>query len=184
MGMSATTPSDVAWDLEPLVDGDGPEGVDRQLDEAAQRATALAQAHAGKLAGVAPDAFAAAVTELAAINELIGRAGSYAHLRFATDTADPANGALMQRVQEKATAIETTLLFFELEWAALDDQRAEELMAAEGLDTARHFLRTARRYRPHLLSEPEERILAEKSITGSSAWSRLFEEVTSSIDVE
>ncbi len=61
--------------------------------------------------------------ELEAIHELLGRAGSYAALRFSTDTADPANGALLQKVQEQETAIETTLLFFELEWAALS-QRA------------------------------------------------------------
>ena len=67
--------------------------------------------------------------ELGAIYELVGRAGSYAALRFATDTADPARGALLQRVQERGTAIETKLLFFELEWAALDDERAEELLA-------------------------------------------------------
>ena len=56
--------------------------------------------------------------ELERINELVGRAGSYASLRFSTDTADPARGALLQRVQERATEIETKLLFFELEWAA------------------------------------------------------------------
>ena len=39
-------------------------------------------------------------------------------------------------MQERATAIETALLFFELEWAALDDARAEELLAADGLDFA------------------------------------------------
>ena len=98
-----------------------------------------------------------------AISELVGRAGSYAALRFAVDTADPANGALLQRVQERGTAIETTLLFFELEWAALADERAEELLAADGLDFCRHHLRTVRRYRPHLLTEPEEKILTEKA---------------------
>ena len=46
----------------------------------------------------------------------------------------PRNGALLQRVQEQETAIQTTLLFFELEWAALADERAEELLAGEGLD--------------------------------------------------
>ena len=75
--------------------------------------------------------------ELAAINELVGRAGSYASLRFSTDTADPARGALLQRVQERATEIETQLLFFELEWAALDDERAEELLAGDELDVLR-----------------------------------------------
>ena len=75
-------------------------------------------------------------------------------------------------------------MFFELEWAALDDDRAEALLAADGLDKARHYLRNARRYRPHLLSEPEEKIMAEKSVTGRDAWSRLFSELTSAIKVD
>jgi oligoendopeptidase F len=122
--------------------------------------------------------------ELAEILELVSRAGHYAMLRFATDTADPASGALLQRVQEQETAIQTTLLFFELEWAALPDERADGLLASDGLDFARHHLRTARRYKDHLLSEPEEKILAEKALSGSSAWTRLFEELTSAIEVE
>jgi oligoendopeptidase F len=121
--------------------------------------------------------------ELVAINERVSRAASYAMLRFAIDTADPARGALLQRVQERGTAIETQLLFFDLEWAALDDARADELLAGEGLDFCRHHLRTQRRYRPHLLSEPEERVLTEKAVTGRSAWGRLFAELTSAIEV-
>ena len=74
--------------------------------------------------------------ELAAINELVGKAASYASLRFSTDTADPARGALLQRMQERATEIETKLLFFELEWAAIDDARAEALLDAEGSSSA------------------------------------------------
>jgi oligoendopeptidase F len=75
-------------------------------------------------------------------------------------------------------------VFFDLEWAALPDHRADELLAGEGLDFARHHLHNVRRYRDHLLSEPEEKILTEKALTGSSAWTRLFEELTSAIDVE
>jgi oligoendopeptidase F len=122
--------------------------------------------------------------ELGELQEIAGRAGSFAMLNFSIDTADPARGALLQRMQEKATAIETALLFFELEWAALDDARADELLATDGLDFARHYLRTARRYRPHLLSEPEERIMTERSLTGRTAWTRLFEEQASAITVE
>ena len=177
------TVQDVAWDLAPLVRGDEESGPDLLLEEATTRAEAFAEAYAGRIAQLDPDEFAAAVTEVEAISELAGRAGNYAMLRFSVDTADPAIGALLQRVQEKGTAIETKLLFFELEWAGLEDERAEELMAADGLDTARHFLRSARRYRPHLLTEPEEKILAEKNISGASAWSRLFSEQVSAITV-
>ncbi|HWX75239.1 MAG TPA: M3 family oligoendopeptidase [Solirubrobacteraceae bacterium] len=173
-----------AWDLEPLLDGDGEAGVEPRLKDALARAQAFAARHAGKLAQLDGEELREAMQELAVIQELIGRAGTYAALRFAADTAEPANGALLQLVQERATAIETTLLFFELEWAALPDERAEELLAGEGLDFCRHHLRNVRRYREHLLSEPEEKILAEKAVTGASAWTRLFEELTSAIKVD
>ncbi|MCW3030625.1 MAG: oligoendopeptidase pepF/M3 family, partial [Solirubrobacterales bacterium] len=173
-----------AWDLEPLVEGDGPDGVESRLIDALERARQFAERYAGLLAQLDSDGLRAAMEELAAIHELAGRAGAYAALRFSTDTVDPANGALLALAQERGTAIETTLLFFELEWAALDDQRAEQLLAGDGLDFCRHYLRNVRRYREHLLSEPEEKIISEKALTGAGAWARLFEELTSAIDVE
>jgi oligoendopeptidase F len=176
--------TDVAWDLEPLVGGEGEAGADRLLDEAAERTAVFAERYAGRVAELDGPSLTEAVAELQAISDLSGRAGNFAALRFSVDTQDPANGALLQRVQERGAQLETQLLFFELEWAALDDARAEELLQAEGLDTARHFLRAARRYRPHLLTEPEEKILTEKSVTGSSAWSRLFSEQVSALEVE
>jgi oligoendopeptidase F len=174
---------EVAWDLDPLVDGEGPQGADRLLAEADERAARFAEAYAGHVVELDGEGLATAMAELEAIVDLIGRAGSYAMLRFAVDTADPANGALLARVQEKATAVETKLVFFELEWAGVDDARADELLSAEGLETTRHHLSTLRRYRPHLLSEPEEKLMTEKALTGREAWTRLFSEQTSAIRV-
>ena len=173
----------VEWDLGPLVDGAEGAGALRLLDEAEERARAFADTHAGRVADIDAAGLREAMLELGSIEELAGRAGTYAMLRFSVDTAEPEIGALLQRVQERGTTIETTLLFFDLEWAGLDDERAEELLAGEGLDFCRHHLRNLRRYRPHLLSEPEEKVLTEKAITGRGAWSRLFAEVTSAIEV-
>jgi oligoendopeptidase F len=172
-----------AWDLEPLVDSEGSEGVKRRMAEALERAQTFAASHADRLAELDSEGLRAAMSELAQIYELVGRGGYYAALRFSTDTADPANGALLQWVQEQETALQTTLLFFELEWAALTDERVEELLSGPGLDFCRHHLRNVRRYREHLLSEPEEKILTEKALTGASAWTRLFEELSSAIEV-
>ena len=172
------------WDLEPLADGQGVSGVERTLEEAVGLAGRFAQSYAGRVAELDAEQLERAMRELEQIEDLVGRAGSYASLRFSTDTADPERGALLQRVQERATEIETKILFFELEWAAVDDERADAVLAAPGLEFCRHHLRRARRYRPHLLSEPEEKLLAEKSISSQSSWSRLFGELVAALRVD
>jgi oligoendopeptidase F len=173
-----------SWDLEPLVGGRGAEGVVEMLTEARDRAEAFAQRHRGSVAELGAAGLADAMHELAAIHDLDGRAGSYAVLSFSLDTTDPERGALMQRARELSAAIETALIFFELEWNQVSDERADELLAADELDFCRHHLRTLRRYRPHQLSEPEERILTETTVTGGSAFQRLFTEQTSVIEID
>jgi len=177
------TAADVAWDLEPLVDGKGEGGVDELLDEAERVAASVAERR-GTVAQLDAAGLASVMRELASIAELAGQAASYAHLRFAADTTDPARGALLQHVEERGTSINTKILFFDLEWAALPDDRAAELLADEQLTFCRHYLVAARRYRPHLLTEPEELVMTEKAVTGRSAWSRLFSELTSTIAVD
>jgi oligoendopeptidase F len=173
-----------AWDLEPLVEARGPAGVEQLLLEARDRSATFAERHRGRVSELDAAGLADAMHELAAIHDLAGRAGSYAMLWFTLDTTDPPRGALIQKAQELGAAIETQLLFFELEWNLIDEERAEELLAAEGLDFCRHHLRTLRRYRPHQLSEPEERIATELDVTGSSAFRRLFTEQVSALEVQ
>ena len=187
--MTTASPPDQAlaaerWDLEPLVEGRGPQGVRDLMEQAGARARAFAELHRGRLPELDAGALAEAMRELADIYEQVGRAGSYAALWFSADTRDPERGALLQQVRERGAEIETSLLFFELEWNLLPDERADELLAAGELAFCRHHLRNMRRYLPHQLSEPEERILTETSVTGASAFRRLFTEQTSDLEVE
>ena len=177
------TADDVVWDLEPLLPRPGEEGLDDLLGAADAKADELAQQR-GKVAQFDADQLENFMRTLAEIHDLVGRAGSYAGLDFAADTTDAARGARMQMVEERSTAISTKLLFFELEWAELPDDAVEALLADDRLASARHYLRSARRYRPHLLSEPEEVILNEKAVTGRNAWQRLFEEQVSTVSVD
>jgi len=185
--MSAATPTDVnevTWDLSHLLDGreDAEAAVFELLDQADVKADEIA-ALRGTVAALEAATLAEVMRSMAEMSELIGRAGAYASLRFATDTTDASRGALMQKVQERATAINTKLIFFELEWAALPDDRAEALLEHEELAFCRHHLASERRYKDHLLSEAEEKILSEKSVTGRSAWARLYSEQQSTIEV-
>ncbi|MCP5025505.1 MAG: M3 family oligoendopeptidase [Actinomycetia bacterium] len=179
------TASDITWDIEPLLaDYTAAEpSVDGFLDRADEVAHDL-EAIRGQVAGLGTHELIAHLRTTSELHELVGRAANYASLRFAADTSDPANGALLQRVQERATAISTRLLFFDLEWAALDDRSAQAHLDHPDMGFVRHHLAGVRRYRPHLLTEPEEKILVEKNVTGSTAWGRLFDELTSAITIE
>ncbi|MFM8971849.1 MAG: M3 family oligoendopeptidase [Actinomycetota bacterium] len=180
---SDRTAESVVWDLAPLLPAAGDEGLRELLDRAEAR-VADCEGWRGRIADIDADGLAALVDAIAEIGDLLGRAESFAGLAFAADTTDPALGARMQLVDERATRIGTRLLFFELEWAALAEERAEVLLADVRLTPARHHLRSVRRYRTHLLSEAEEIILSEKALTGRGAWQRLFEEQVSAITVD
>ena len=127
------TGADVAWDLEPLVDGRGDAGVTALLEDAERRATDLA-GYRDRVADLDAAGVATLMHELAEISERLGRAGSYAALRFAVDTTDPARGALLAAMEERATAISNELLFVELEWAALPDEPVAAIIDDPALD--------------------------------------------------
>jgi oligoendopeptidase F len=186
---ATATPTDEAlerarWNLEPLVEDGGDEAALRMLDEAAERADAFAERYRGKVAELDAGGMAEAMHALEELSDLAGRAGTYASLKFAVDTLSPEVGSVMQQVRERSAAIQTTLLFFELEWNEVSDEQAEEILASDELAFCRHYLKMERRYRPHQLTEPEERILTETSVTGPGAFARLFTEQTSAITVD
>ncbi len=172
--------ADVRWQLDPLLGGTT---VEQLLDEADIVVDELAGAR-GSIAWLDSAGLASLMHRSAELEELLGRLGNYVMLRFSENTADPERGAQMMAVQERTTAMATKLVFFELEWAALDDERVDELLSEPAVDFCAHHLRNLRRYRDHLLSEPEEQLLTEKSVSGASAWVRLFDELTSAITVD
>jgi oligoendopeptidase F len=177
---SAGPAAGVRWDLSDLYPEPAEPTLERDLDAAEAAATRFAERYRGRVTSLDAAGLAAALDELEALLEPPGRAGAYAGLRFAADTASPANGALLQRVQERGSVIRNAVLFFQLEWVALDDARASALLASPALARRRHLLESMRRYRPHVLSEPEERILEELANTGERAWGRLFDEILAS----
>jgi oligoendopeptidase F len=183
--MESTDPAGLAagvrWDLSDLYAGPDDRAIDADLDRALERAGDFASRHRGAVARLSAADLAAAIDELEALDEPVVRAACYSQLLFAADTGDPRHGALMQHVQERISEIKNTLLFFELEWVAVEPATANALLDDPELAKRRHFLASVRRYRAHLLTEPEERILEETANTGRRAFSRLFDEIMSSM---
>ncbi len=174
------TAADVAWNIETLLDDASVDDILAEADVIADEITEFR----GRVADLDLAALVELQTKQATLGSLLSRAGHYVMLAFSENTADPERGAALQRVQEQSTAIATKTMFADLEWAAVSDEHADAMLANDELSFARHHLETLRANRAHLLSEAEETILAEKSVTGASAWVRLFDELTSAIEVQ
>ncbi|HKQ35431.1 MAG TPA: M3 family oligoendopeptidase [Nitrospiraceae bacterium] len=104
--------------------------------------------------------------------------GAYAYLWFSENTKDLAARSFKTKVEERLTALQNRLVFFDLWWQSVDENNARRLMAGTG--TLRYHLETIRRFKPHTLSEPEEKIINIKNVTGRSAVQSLYDVVTNS----
>lgn len=179
-----TGAEEVAWDLSDLyTSGDDPR-IEGDFAEAETAAAAFRDRYYGKVANLSAAELAEAIAEIEQIESIATRAIYFAHLEFSTNMADSARGALVAKLGERAAGLETQLLFFGLEWAAIEDGPADQLLAGPALDHWRHWLFTQRAFRPYLLTEPEEKILTEKAVSGVSAWTRLYEEVLGAMRVD
>jgi oligoendopeptidase F len=168
------------WNLADLYSGLDDPAIKRDLDRADAECAAFEESYKGKLADIArsPAAgatLAEAVRRYEAIDDLMGRLGSYAGLMHAGDTVDPARTKFYGDVQERLTAASTHLLFFTLELNRVDDALLQAAMADPALGHYRPWLDDTRRYKPYQLEDRVEQLFHEKSVTGYSAWNRLFD---------
>jgi oligoendopeptidase F len=168
------------WNLADLYSGPDDPAIKRDLDRTDAECVAFENAYKGKLADLAGSpaggaAFAEAVHQYEAIDDLMGRLGSYAGLMHAGNTVDPARTKFYGDVQERLTAASTHLLFFSLELNRIDEALLEAAMKAPALGHYRPWLEDVRRYRPYQLEDRVEQLFHEKSMTAYSAWNRQFD---------
>ena len=181
---TTTSAAGVRWDLSDLFAGPDDPALAAALDRVTRDADDFAAAYRGTInvvGGPSVEHLLAALRHLERVYDAQGRLGSYASLAFAADTQNVAIQNAQQRVQQRLTAVNNTTLFFDLEWQAVAEADAERLMADPRLADYAHSRRVERLYTPHTLSEPEEKMVREKDLSGVTAWSRLFTEQTSAL---
>jgi len=168
------------WNLADLYSGLDDPAIKRDLDRADTECIAFEETYKGKLADLAAApqggaALAAAVRSYEAIDDLLGRLGSYAGLMHAGNTVDPARTKFYGDVQDRMTAASTHLVFFGLELNRIDDAVMEAAMGDPALGHYRPWIEDVRRYRPYQLEDRVEQLFHEKSTTGYAAWNRQFD---------
>jgi oligoendopeptidase F len=164
------------WSLEDLLPSTEDAAFSQLLADLERRVTDLE----GRREQLSPDMPAAAfrdcLDQIEAFTALATRPAVYAGLWFAEDTQNQEALAFRGRMQKRLTDLQNRLLFFELWWKGLDDQAAERLLAASG-DNA-YYLESLRRFKPHTLSEPEEKVINLKDLNGVHALMTVYNMMT------
>ncbi|MHC1698036.1 MAG: M3 family oligoendopeptidase [Geobacteraceae bacterium] len=134
----------------------------------------------GKVSSLDGAKLTEALIDLEAIYTYNSKLQSYTYLIFAADSTNVQSQKLSQRGIELANKAEQELLFFELEINDISEDIFKSLVRSDCLEEYKHYLQGLRKFKPHMLSEREERLLTQKSLTGTEAFTRLFDELTSS----
>ena len=174
----------VRWDLTELFSSPTDPEIETTLAAGLEEAKAFEGDYRGRVGSLSPAQFAAMMERLEQMQDRLSKPSIYASLMHTQDTADPARGRLVARVDEAGAERGRHLVFFGLELADLSDEEVAPLYADAAAGRYRHTVEEARKYRPHNLSEVEERLLTERSPVSTGAWARLFEELSSAIKVQ
>jgi len=164
------------WDLGELFPGfDSPE-----LQEAFDNVEEQVASFEGVRGKLTPDVDSETFLDVVRASEetarVLNRVYAFAGLSFAADTQDQNAQSLMGRVQQFVAEIQNRTLFFNLWWKDLDDANAQRLMGTSG--DYRYYLEEIRHFKPHTLSEAEEKVVNLKVVTGSNALVNLYDAMT------
>ena len=164
------------WSLKDLYPGfDSPE-LESAFDQIEEQVTSF-EGVRGKLRPEMPaDEFLHVVKALEDTTRIIHNLDAFSGLSFAADTQDQAAQTLQSRVQQFEADIQNRVLFFSLWWKEVDDVNAQRLMDASG--DYRYFLEEMRHFKPHTLSEAEEKVVNIKDVTGANALVTLYDSIT------
>lgn len=172
------------WDLSDLYPSMEAPELTRDLDEVERGADEFARNYGGSVEALDGDALARAIEEYERLGETLGRLVSYAQLVHAEDMTDPQRGTFYQNVMEHVTDVSATLLFFTLALNKIEDAAMQSLLdSSAALNRYAPWIRDVRAGRPYQLSDELEKLLHEKSVAGSSAWNRLFDETLARLRV-
>jgi oligoendopeptidase F len=170
----AKTPT--RWSLEDLYSGYDSADMQAALEEIETRVSDF-EAYRSKLdAGLPKDEFLKIVKDLEHIHRLASLISSFAGLRFAEDTQDQSAQSFQARIDQLMATIQNRILYFSLWWKGLEDDQAQRLMQESG--DYRYWLEEMRHFKPHTLSEPEEKIINIKNVTGVRAFNNLYDSIT------
>jgi oligoendopeptidase F len=171
------------WNLADLYPANDSPQLKTDLKAAQDEAKAFEAEYKGKLEALAKAGkLVEAVRRYEALSDLTGKLGSYAFLQYVRNTQEPEKVKFLGDLSQALTDLGTGLIFFGLELNLIEEATLEAAFA-QSPDLARYrpWFTELRKAKPYQLEGRIEELFHEKSVTGASAWNRLFDETMASL---
>ena len=174
------------WNLADLYAGNDAPELKADLARAAAEAKSFEADYKDKLADLAASGrLIEAISRYEALSDLTGRIGSYAFLQYVRNTQEPDKVKFLGDTSQALTDLSTGLIFFALELNLIDEAVLEAAFSSDpALGRYRPWFAELRKAKPYQLDARTEELFHEKSVTGASAWNRLFDETMASLEFE
>ena len=134
-----TGAENVIWDLSVFYASLDDPRIESDIDKLKALVADFQARWRGKVAEMSASDFAAAYQALERIYDLRGRLGAFAFLNFSTDTGSAAYQAAVARVEELEASLSQQLVFFDLEWNALDEDAAQAILSDPAIADYRYY---------------------------------------------
>ena len=165
-----------AWKLDALYPGHESQEFKQALETLEEKVEDFQHVREQLTEDISQETFQEVLGRVEDLTELAHRLYGFAGLWFTEDTQNQAAQALRARMEQLMAKVQNRTLFFDLWWKKLDKDNAQRLMAEAG--DLRYWLEEMRHFTPYTLSEPEEKVINIKNVTGFNALNTLYDQIT------
>ncbi len=179
--VTETGAENIVWDLSVFYNDVDDPRIEADMDALRADVAAFAEQYRGKVATLGAAELAQAMAQRENHYNRLIKLAAFAQLNYATDTNDTQIGALVQKITQFGAELRAEVVFFDLEWQEADEAHVQAILADPAVARYRHTLEAELRYRPYTLSEPEEKVMIALNVSGRSAWTRFFSQLSAAM---
>ena len=169
------------WDLKDFYIDINDNQIFKDINDIKNKSKNFQKKYEGNVKNLSSKKLLTAIVQLEKIDEKKAKILSYAYLLYAANIEDKKNKIFLQKIQEKITTLNSLIIFFNLELNLIPINKINKHLNSKILKKYKNWIKISLSYKSHQLEKNLERLIQEKKITSSFAWSRLFDETIANL---
>ena len=169
------------WDLKDFYIDINDNQIFKDINDIKDKSKNFQKKYEGNVKNLSSKKLLTAIVQLEKIDEKKAKILSYAYLLYAANIEDKKNKIFLQKMQEKITTLNSLIIFFNLELNLIPINKINKHLNSKILKKYKNWIKISLSYKSHQLEKNLERLIQEKKITSSFAWSRLFDETIANL---